>query len=143
MNNFVESRKGTIIMSKQGTLSGQWVEGKNKIECTLPLIIFKEDNTYISFCPALDLSGYGETELEANKSFEEVLSEYFRYTVHKKTLAVDLKKMGWKVRGEKLKKCPVPPTMDKLLETNEDFKRIFNNSDFRKTNRTFNIPELV
>ena len=61
-------------MSKQSTISGKWVEGKNKIECTLPLIIFQEDNCYISYCPALDLSGYGETEFDANSSFEEVLS---------------------------------------------------------------------
>jgi hypothetical protein len=129
-------------MSTQGTISGQWVEGKNKIECTLPLIIFKEDNSYISYCPALDLSGYGETESEANKSFEEVLLEYFRYTVHKSTLATDLKKRGWTIR-KNLRKCPIPPTLGELLETNEDFKRIFNNNEFRKTNRTINIPALA
>lgn len=134
--------KGVTIMSKRGTISGQWVDGKNKIECTLPLIIFKEDDCYISYCPALDLSGYGTTELEASKSFEEVLTGYFSYTVHKSTLAEDLKKMGWTIR-KNLKKCPIPPTMDRLLETNEDFKRIFNNNDFRKTHRTFNIPALA
>jgi Zn-finger protein len=129
-------------MSKQATISGRWVEGKNKIECTLPLIVFKEDNCFISYCPALDLSGYGETELDADKSFEEVLSEYFKYTVHKKTLADDLKKKGWTIR-KNLKKCPIPPSMGKLLENNEDFKRIFNNNEFHKTNKTFKIPELV
>lgn len=129
-------------MSKQSTISGKWVEGKNKIECTLPLIIFQEDNCNISYCPALDLSGYGETEFDANSSFEEVLSEYFTYTVHKNTLADDLRKMGWTIR-KNLRKCPIPPTMEKLLETNEDFKRIFNNNDFRKTHKTFNIPALA
>ena len=129
-------------MSKQRTISGQWVEGKNKIKCVLPLIIFKEDNCYISFCPALDLSGYGETELDSNKSFEEVLSEYFKYTVNKKSLAEDLRKMGWTIR-KNLKKCPIPPTMGKLLEINEDFNRIFNNHEFRKTNRSINIPALA
>jgi Zn-finger protein len=141
--NKLESFKNKVYrMSKQGAISGQWVEGGNKIECTLPLILFKEDNCFISYCPALDLNGYGTNELEANKSFEEVLSEYFRYTLHKKTLAGDLKKMGWTIR-KNMKKCPIPPTMDKLLETNEDFKRIFNNNDFHKTNRIFNIPALA
>jgi len=40
-------------------------------------------------------------------------------------------------------KKPIPPTMGKLLETNEDFNRIFNNNDFRKTNRTINIPSFA
>jgi hypothetical protein len=129
-------------MSKRATISGRWVEEINKIECTLPLIVFQEDNSFISYCPALDLSGYGETELDANKSFEEVLSEYFKYTVHKNTLTEDLKKRGWTIR-KNTRKCPIPPTMGQLLENNEDFKRIFNNNEFHKTNRTFKIPELV
>lgn len=129
-------------MSKQGTIQGHWVSGKNKIECTLPLIIFEEDENIIAFCPALDLSGYGDTEAEANHAFEETLSEYFRYTVNKKTLAEDLEKHGWQIR-KNLHHKPIPPTMDQLLESNEDFKRIFNTYDFRKRNTTINIPEFA
>lgn len=129
-------------MSKQGTIEGQWAEGKNKIECVLPLISFFEDNNFITYCPALDLSGNWEDEVEANKSFEEVLSEYFKYIVHKNTLAEDLTKMGWTIR-KKFHKSAIPPTMGKLLETNEDFNRIFNNHEFRKTNRIINIPSFV
>ncbi|MGB8492005.1 MAG: hypothetical protein WCE64_13195 [Bacteroidales bacterium] len=129
-------------MSKQGTIKGQWADGKNRIKCQLPLIIFKEDNNIITYCPALDLSGYGADEIESNKSFEEVLSEYFTYTVNKKTLASDLKNLGWTIR-KNLKKPAIPPSMEKLLMTNADFSRIFNNHDFRKTHKTFDIPELV
>jgi uncharacterized protein YdiU (UPF0061 family) len=129
-------------MSINKTLSGKWVYGKNKIECNLPLIIFEEDNSVITFCPALDLSGYGDTEDEAKNSFEETLSEYFRYTVNKKSLAADLEKLGWKIR-KKLSKQAIPPSMDDLLKNNEDFKRIFNTHDFRKRNTTINIPEFA
>lgn len=129
-------------MSKQGTIQGHWASGKNEIECTLPLIIFEEDNSIIAFCPALDLSGYGTTEAEANHSFEETLSEYFRYTVNKKTLAADLEKHGWKIK-KNLHKKPIPPSMGQLLESNEDFKRIFNTYDFHKRNKTINIPEFA
>ena len=129
-------------MAKQGTMEGQWAIGKNMIKCVLPLISFFEDNCFITFCPALDISGYGENETEADNSFEVVLSEYFKYTVNKKTLAEDLEKMGWTIRKSMHKK-PIPPTMGKLLETNEDFNRIFNNNDFRKTNRTINIPSFA
>ncbi len=129
-------------MSKQGTLQGKWADGRNKVECVLPLIIFKENDCTITYCPALDLSGYGVDEIEANRSFEDVLSEYFRYTIHKKTLAEDLRNHGWTIR-KNLKKTPIPPTMEKLLKTNEDFNRIFNTHDFRKTQRTFTIPALA
>lgn len=129
-------------MSIKRTVTGKWVYGRNTIECTLPLIIFKEDDNIITFCPALDLSGYGFTEEEANHAFEETLSEYFRYTVNKKTLAEDLEKMGWKIR-KNLRKPAIPPTMDDLLKNNEDFKRIFNTYDFHKRNTTINIPEFA
>jgi hypothetical protein len=129
-------------MSTKKSLSAQWVYGKNKIQCTLPLIVFEEDNCIITFCPALDLSGYGATEAEANLSFEETLSEYFRYTVNKKTLAADLEKLGWKIR-KNFHKDPIPPSMVDLLESNEDFKRIFNMHDFRKRNTTINIPAFA
>jgi hypothetical protein len=129
-------------MSKNQTMSGQWVSGKNKIRCNLPLIIFKEESNIITYCPALDISGYGSTEAEAKKSFEKTLSEYFRYTVNKKTLAEDLRKQGWTIK-KNLKKEPLPPTLALLLERNEDFSRIFNNHDFQKRNTTIDIPALV
>ncbi|MCX6328984.1 MAG: hypothetical protein NTZ85_05640 [Bacteroidia bacterium] len=129
-------------MSKKQIMSGQWVSGKNRIKCNLPLIIFEDDNSVITYCPALDLSGYGSTEEEARKSFEVTLSEYFRYTVNKKTLAEDLRKNGWIIR-KNLKKEPVPPTLALLLERNEDFSRIFNTYEFQKINTTINIPSLV
>jgi hypothetical protein len=90
----------------------------------------------------LDLSGYGEDELEANRSFEEVSSEYFKYTMHENTLAEDLTKMGWTIR-KKFHKSAIPPSMERLLETNEDFIRIFNNHDFHKTHRIINIPSFA
>ena len=123
-------------------MSGQWISSKNRIKCNLPLIIFKEDDTVITFCPALDLSGYGSTEKEAKRSFEITLSEYFRYTVNKKTLAEDLTKHGWTIR-KSLRKAPVPPTMEHLLQNNEDFCRIFNTHDFQKRSTTVDIPALV
>lgn len=129
-------------MSKKETVTGQWISGKNRIECNLPLIIFEDENNIIAYCPALDLSGYGSSESEAKKSFEITLSEYFRYTVNKKTLAEDLRKNGWTIR-KNLKKEPIPPSMEELLRKNEDFSHIFNTYDFQKVNTTINIPELV
>jgi hypothetical protein len=129
-------------MSEKKTLSGEWISGKNKIKCTLPLIIFEDENCFITYCPALDLSGYGTSEPESTKSFETTLSEYFRYTVNKRTLAEDLKKMGWTIR-KNMRKDPIPPTLENLLLNNEDFNRIFNTYDFQKRNTTINMPAFV
>ncbi len=129
-------------MSKKERITGQWVSGKNKIKCNLPLIIFEEENSFITYCPALDLSGYGSNEIEAKKSFEVTLSEYFRYTVNKKTLAKDLTKLGWIIK-KSLKKEAIPPSLSNLLKNNDDFSRIFNTYDFQKRTTTINIPAFA
>lgn len=129
-------------MSKKISLTGTWESGKNKINCQISLISFQEEGAFIVYCPALDLSGYGNTEAEANNSFEVVLSEYFRYTANKKTIAEDLEKHGWLLK-KNLRKGATPPTIGQLLETNKDFNRIFNTHDFKKTDTTIEIPCLV
>ena len=129
-------------MRKDAVLSGTWKGGAAEVDIKLSMIIFTEGESTVAYCPALNLSGYGESESEARNSFEVVLSEYLRYTVNKKSLSEDLKKHGWKIRGS-LKKSPIPPTMSELLSLNEDFSRIFNNHDFKKTDTTFRIPSFV
>jgi hypothetical protein len=42
---------------------------KGSINVKVAVISFKEDNTHIIYCPALDLSGSGNTESEAKESF--------------------------------------------------------------------------
>ena len=129
-------------MSKKGTVTGTWSGGRSKLKCKLPVIIFEEDNSHILYCPALDLSGYGETESDASNSFNIVLSEYFRYTTNKGTLAADLLKLGWTIR-KSLKKKATPPSLGRLLEMNEDFSRIFNKHDFKKTEREVSLPAIA
>jgi hypothetical protein len=129
-------------MSKKGTLTGTWKSGIQEIKCKLPLIIFEEDNNQIFYCPALDLSGYGATEDEAYRSFYEVLGEYFRYTTNKGTLFEDLKRLGWTLK-KNLKKKAIPPALSTLLETNEDFSRIFNTYDFKKTVTEVSLPAFA
>ena len=129
-------------MSKKGTVSGTWSSGRNVVDCKLPIIIFEEDNCQIFYCPALDLSGYGKTEAEASTSFNENLSEYFRYTENKGTLAEDLRKLGWTIK-KSLKKRATPPSLGRLLEANEDFLRIFNNHDFKKTEKEIRLPAIA
>jgi hypothetical protein len=107
----------------------------------LDIIIFKEGESIIVYCPPLDLNGYGHSESEAQESFKTVLSEYFRYTLNKDTLKADLLKMGWKIRSRF--KPMEPPTLQRVLKENENFSRIFNSYDFRKTVTQVELPAIA
>ena len=113
-------------------------EKKNtRINVKLSVVIFKENNIHIAYCPAVNVYGYGESEGEAQKSFEVSLSEFFRYTINKKTLATELKALGWKVKGDNKMS---PPNMSSLLSRNSEFQTIFNTKPFSKFDKGFNIP---
>src|SRR5438876_10654668 len=106
---------------------------QSTVNLLVPLISFIDDNTHIIYCPALDLNGYGNDETEARQSFDTVLEEYLNYTINKKTLWADLRKLGWTIRKSKQKPA-TPPSMSELLEKNEEFSRIFNHYPFKKFN---------
>jgi hypothetical protein len=127
------------IMSK-GRLSLS--DNRGEINFNLSLIIFEEDGAVIAYCPPLDLAGYGNNEEEAKKSFEFVVSEYFNYTTKKGTLITDLKGLGWNIK-KNLRKQATPPEDSYLLKKNNNFKRIFETHDYRKTSTQVQIPALA
>jgi hypothetical protein len=126
-------------MGKYGGFQGTYHSEKANVKVNLDMIFFEEDGNHIVYCPALDLCGYGKTESEASESFKIVLGEFFTYTIHKNTLRKVLGDMGWTIKTSK-RKPMYPPDMTELLKNNDNFSRIFNNHDFRKTSENFNIP---
>lgn len=110
---------------------------KGTVTVNVPVILFKEDNAQIMFCPALDLSGSGNTIAEAQQSFGVVLEEYLNYTTNKGTLWNDLRKLGWSIQK---KKPATPPTMSELLENNEEFSRIFDTRPYKKFDTGVHLP---
>ena len=104
----------------------------------LNLIFFKDEEAYYSYCPALDLLGYGDTENEAQKSFNIVLEEYIRYTTENQTLIEDLKSLGWKIIGNDKKL--MPPKISECLNGDNEFNNIFNNYDFVKRSIPVEMP---
>lgn len=63
------------------------------------LIAFsKEDKYIVAYCPALNLSGYGYTEVQAKSSFEQNLEIFFEETSAKGTLEKVLLDLGWTIR---------------------------------------------
>lgn len=82
-------------MKKQGQFSGTYQNKTHKIKVNIPLFIFQKDANIIYYCPALDISGYGEDEAKARESFEICLSEFFNYTLNKKTFVKEMERLGW------------------------------------------------
>lgn len=120
-------------------IESRFSSDKGSYTVKLPVLSFKEDNANIIYCPALDLSGSGNTELQAKESFAIVVAEYLHYTTNKGTLLTDLKKLGWTIQKSK-KKLASPPTMSELLDNNEEFSRIFDNYPYKKFDTGVSLP---
>jgi hypothetical protein len=118
---------------------GKFSNEKANITVKVSALLFKEDNTHIVFCPALDVSGYGNTAAQAKESFAIAVSEYLNYTTHKGTLWTDLKKLGWIIHKNR-KKPATPPPMSELLESNDEFSRIFDNYSYKKFDTGVRLP---
>jgi len=127
------------MKEKTGHFQGEWRSNKDQILVNIPLISFLEDDKYIVFCPALDISGSGNSESEAEDSLNITLGEFFLYTTRKKTLTAELTKMGWTIK-KSLRKPMVPPSMSRLLEDNDEFSRIFNELPYRKFDKSVEVP---
>lgn len=102
-----------------------------KYRVGLSLVEFKEDEITIIYSPALDLSGYGQSEIDAKNSFSEALHEFFRYTNNKKTLDKVLKKLGWSIKGSKKKPKFNPPKDSELVKSNPLYNEIVNKKDYK------------
>lgn len=110
---------------------------KIKMETTnvtvkLTVILFKEDNVYHAYCPALELYGYGDTEEEAKESFSIVISEYLDYTIKENTLETDLKRLGWIQKNKHSPKL-TPPDIVESIKKDKNLQRII-----RKPITTYN-----
>jgi len=122
---------------KSYNLKGSFSNKKGTVTVNVPVILFKEDNTQIVFCPALDLTGSGTTIAEAQESFATTVEAYLDYTTNKGTLWIDLKKMGWRINK---KKPATPPPMSALLESNDEFSRVFDSLPYKKFDTGVNLP---
>src|SRR5690606_9995731 len=95
--------------------SGKLVNGGSKIKTDLSLISFVEEGTHIIYSPALDLSGYGNSEEEAKESFQVVLQEFLSYCMNKKTLYTELERLGWSIKRNKKHPRITSPELSNLL----------------------------
>ena len=111
--------------------------GNGNVEINVSLFVFKEGDTYIAYCPSLDLSGYYMTEESARADFDYMLSDYLSDQLRNGTLRADLASHGWKVGKAKGNE----PDLSDMLGMNEQLRKLVTHS-FKKTNvnRTCAIP---
>ncbi len=100
----------------------------------ITVVVFKEEDIFVAYCPALELSPYGDNEMKAKEAFDEALEILIEETSKKGTLERELLKLGWK-----LQQRPKPfyqPPMYSLQEVQKISKR--NPSELY--NQKFSIP---
>lgn len=123
-------------------LNNRWQDGSRKVTLTsVPVFFFMEGDNHIAFIPSLELSGYGKTLHEAQESLNVVLNEFWRYTLNKNTLLVELKRLGWKVKS-KTKPITAPKISD-LINSNDDLKDIVDNKEYSTTNMQMQMPAFA
>lgn len=68
----------------------------------LPVSIIKEDDSFIAYSPALDLSTVGDSFEEAQDRFEEAVQIFFEELDNKGTTEEVLTELGWQRQGSEL-----------------------------------------
>jgi hypothetical protein len=61
----------------------------------LPVSVFQQDDVFVAFTPALDISTYGESKVEAKKNFEELVNTFFSEFEDARELEEVLSSLGW------------------------------------------------
>jgi len=88
---------------------------KGSIEVELDVIVSKEGEYFVAYCPALELSSYGDTEKEARNSFDEALDIFVEETSQKGSLLKFLQKIGWTLQQNPVVKY-IPPIQKHAYE---------------------------
>lgn len=89
-----------------------YIKTDNKtVDVSLDVLLIKDGKYIVSFCPALNLSSFGDTEDDARVAFEQAFGIFIDELQKKGTLEKVLLDLGWQ-----LKKFPqasfLPPDVD-------------------------------
>ena len=115
----------------------------NRVDAQLDIYTFKEDGYEVLYCPALDISAYGDDKEEAKRSFEIRFEEYLKYCLAKNTLVKDLQNHGWKIKSTKQKKIK-SPTVEEMLMRNKALKTLlYGGNDYERQKAQVELPELA
>lgn len=122
-----------------GIFDAKYKRKDTSIDIHLSVYIFIEDGTNIAYCPALDISGYGESEAQAKESFAQVVKQYIEYGISRGTLLKDMKKHGWGIDNNKMNS----PLTIKMIKKNDVLRDIVENKDYCKYSEEISIPVMA
>ena len=71
---------------------------RNLLNVSVEVALFQEDDIWVAYCPALEVSSYGDDKDEAKESFEEAMQIFLAETERKGTLEKYLLKLGWQLQ---------------------------------------------
>lgn len=81
-------------------INKEYSKGNSIVISEFDLYLFQENDVVIAYCPVLDLSAYGCSDLEAQEAFMKSLEMYIDHCIEENTLSEDLKKHGWNIIGQ-------------------------------------------
>jgi hypothetical protein len=64
---------------------------------SLQVLILRQNDSYIAYCPPLELSTYGDSEDDVKVAFEDAVQIFLEETSSKGTLHAELQRMGWTI----------------------------------------------
>ena len=70
-------------------------QGDQYIEVQLGVLVFQEEESFIAFCPALQMSTYGESISDVKEAFDDLIHTYLEDNAHTGNLEKDLIAHGW------------------------------------------------
>ncbi len=91
-------------------------KNRNSININIQIVLFQENNIWVAYCPALELSSYSDDQEEAKTAFDEAINIFFAETDRKGTLERYLLKLGWQLQ---LKPKPIYNQPDFSLQKNQ------------------------
>ena len=115
---------------------------KGYVKVRLLLLHFRDENMiHFIYSPHLDLTGYGNSEEEAKKSFEIVLEDFIDYTLKKKTLGKVLSGLGWEIKGSAKKpRKMIVPSIKTVIEKNKYVSDIFDKYPVNTFHQEVGLP---
>ncbi len=78
-------------------MSNQIIHNQKELTVEVEVLIVKEDDYFVAYCPALELSSYGDSEEYAIKSFREEVNIFLEEAQKQGTLEKYLLKYGWRL----------------------------------------------
>lgn len=100
-------------------------KSKDSIKLQLDVLIIKEEDYIVAYCPALELSSYGKTKSEARAAFEVEIKIFIDETTKNGNLEKYLLKQGWKL--QQIPKLDYQPPHVPLSITNKAINIISHN----------------